>query len=442
MAMIEVVIGFARLYADFGISSAIVYRQDSTQAELSSLYWLNYISGGVVFTLIILIRPLVIMFYQEPRLGSLLGWISLVFLIAPIGQQFQILLQKELHFKQIAIIEIVSSIGSTIVAIVSAIAGMGVAALILGEIARVALRSIHSFIEGRKIWSPNIHFNFQEVRSYMSFGLFQMGEKSLNFLNQRIDQIMIGAFMNAQALGYYTLAYNLAITPFLRINPILTRVAFPIFARLQGDATRLKDSYLKLINSLAFINFPVLVGMGALANLLVQVLFGDEWIYSVLLLQILVIVALIRSILNPIGNLMLAKGRADMGFYWNLIMLFIHPPFLYLCIQHWGLHGAAWALVFLFSMHFIFGYQFLLKPLVGDSLKEYLMSFSRALVTSLLMGVVVFSVNQWGGGTGLLWLIMLVLSGALIYFLLNWWLYREQLLWSIRMFFGGREKTL
>ena len=120
-----------------------------------------------------------------------------------------------------------------------------------------------------------------------------MGEKSLNYFNQRLDQILVGTFLGANILGYYTLAYNIAITPFLRINPILTKVAFPAFSKVQTDNRQFKNGYFKLINTLTTINFPLLIGLAVLASDLIPVVFGPGWKQSIILLQLFCVVALI-----------------------------------------------------------------------------------------------------------------------------------------------------
>ena len=95
MGMVMVVFGFAQAFADMGISNAIIHRQDVTKDQLSSLYWLNILSGVIVFCVVCASVPLIVGFFHEPRLNNLLYLTAIIFLITPFGQQFQILLQKE-----------------------------------------------------------------------------------------------------------------------------------------------------------------------------------------------------------------------------------------------------------------------------------------------------------------------------------------------------------
>ena len=106
MAITLLVVGLAQIYADMGISNAIIHKQDTTSEQLSSLYWLNVFSGACIYLVVVLATPFIATLYHEPELSKLLPLVSLAFVIYSIGGQFQILLQKHLEFRTIAIAEI------------------------------------------------------------------------------------------------------------------------------------------------------------------------------------------------------------------------------------------------------------------------------------------------------------------------------------------------
>src|SRR5438093_333790 len=132
MAMAMAALGFAQIFTDAGISSAIIHRQTSSRQELSSLYWLNVFAGVSVFCLALVATPLLVSFFGDARLGLLFPCTALVFLIAPFGLQPQLLLQRDLQFKRLALIEVSSAAVGAGVAIASAYAGYGVYALAFG----------------------------------------------------------------------------------------------------------------------------------------------------------------------------------------------------------------------------------------------------------------------------------------------------------------------
>jgi len=416
MGMIMVVIGFARLFADMGISNAIIYHQDTTKEELSSLYWLNILSGVIIFFIVCVSSPLITAFYREPRLSNLIYLASLNFLITPLGQQFQILLQKELKFDELAKIEIISYLAHSAAAIILASMGMGVFSLIWGQLVGASFKILLLSCWGWKNWHPILHFSIQDLKGYIKFGIYQMGEKTANYFISNIDYLLIGYMIGVKALGYYTLAYNIILRPSIMINPIITRVAFPVFSKIQNDAVALKKSYLKILQLLSTVNFPLMMGLLVVAPIGVPIIFGEKWLSSVVLVQILTFVGLLRSIGNPIGSLLLAKGRADMAFKWTIAIMIIQIPGLYLGARLGDVVGVAVAYAFLICIYSVFNYLILIRTLLSPCLHDYIHSMWPALWMSGAMALMVFAVGiilRSGSPTAIL--IVQVLCGALVY---------------------------
>jgi len=207
MAMVMVAVGFAGAFADMGVSNAIIHRQDATREQLSSLYWLNMLAGAVVFVLVWAATPLIVTLYNEPRLVGLTSWVALIFPITAVGQQFEILLEKELHFKRLAVIETASATAGTAVAIATAVVGQGVFALVWGQLVNAGCKATMLAGTGFSAWRPRFRLRRDDLKGYTSFGLYQMGERSINYFNSRLDQLLIGALLGAQTLGYYHLAF-------------------------------------------------------------------------------------------------------------------------------------------------------------------------------------------------------------------------------------------
>jgi len=426
MGMVMVVIGFAQAFADMGVSNAIIHRQDATKEQLSSLYWLNIFAGSAVFFLIWGAIPLIVAFYNEPQLSMLMQWAALIFLITPIGQQFQILLQKELKFNQLARIEMLAAFIGTLVAIFTAYYGFGVMALVWGQLANTTVRTLNLAFQGWRSWAPRLHFSRHDLKGYIGFGLYQMGERIINYFNSNLDYLVIGRFLGAEALGFYTLAYNLVIIPSNKINPIITRVAFPVFAKVQHQQDRLKSGYLEVLKVLSFINFPLLLGLLVTAPLVVPQIFGPEWLPSVILIKILSGVGLLRLTGNPIGALLLAKGRADLGFKWNMMLTVTQLPGILIGAYFGGVIGVAIAYLVLQCIYAVFNYLILIRKLLGFCLREYLNSMWPAFLYSSVMalGVAVIGKILVHFSSALI-LVIEIFCGMLIYLIL-WLLFKRE----------------
>jgi O-antigen/teichoic acid export membrane protein len=388
MGMIMVVIAFAKIFADMGVSSAIIHRQDVTQDALSSLYWLNIVVGIAVFSLISTCAPLLAAFFQEPRLANLFCLASLVFVIGPFGQQFQILLQKGLHFRTLTRVDIASASATSFVAIVLAIRGYGVWSLIWGSLAGALFRTALLLSIGhRNRWLPKFRFKWCDTQGFLSFGMFRMGAMVANQINSRMDQLVIGAVMGPTALGYYYMAFRLAMEPILKLNPIITSVAFPVFSSIQTDTSRLKRGFMKMIRFMASVNAPILLGLAAVAPLAVPFLVGNKWAPSVILVQILVFCTLIRSVVNAGASVILAMGKANWTFYWNSALTLVIPVVLYLASVKGQLVYIPMALVFTQSILFFFHYVVFIRRLLGPCLFEYLGAFVKPTIIALSMAI-------------------------------------------------------
>ena len=426
MAMVLIVIGFARAYADAGISAAIIHHQDVSSNQLSSLYWLNIASGLVVMLLMWLLTPLIVMFFDESRLSSLVFAVGFSIFIISFGKQFEILLQKNLEFDLLAKQQIVGMLASFLISIIVALEGYGVWALVWGLISREIINTLLLLIMGRKFW-PKFYFSWVDLKGFIGFGLYQMGEKSINFLSERLDQLLIGSMLGTVSLGYYAFAMSLVVQPINRINPIANKVTFPVFAKVQKDKPRLRNWYVSVIHLLTSVNAAILIGMVVIAPVAVPLIFGEKWTGSVPLIQILALVALMRSIGNPVGSLLLATGRADLGFKWNWVLLFLSIPTIYVGVQLGGVVGIAIGLLVLQIILKIPSYFYLIRPLTGDCAIEYFKAIIKPISIATVMGLIVwffssFISHQWIN------IILSVVVGGIIYGILFYFIEREKVI--------------
>ena len=425
MAMIVTFVGFAQVYADMGFSSAIIYRQDATSDQLSTLYWMNLAASAGLFVVVAACSPLVAAFFHEPGLRRPMLWTSLLFLVTPVGQQFQMLLQKYLLFKRLALIEITSSLLGLAVAVASGIMHQGVYALIWAQLASATARATLLASYGWRRWRPRLHVRFADLKGYVRFGAYQMGERTIYYWAANIDYLLIGRFLGATPLGLYTIAFQLVVVPVNKLSPVLTRVAFPVFSRRQHDDAALRRGYRELIELVAFATFPLLIGLAATAPVAVKALFGAAWSPSVVLIQLLVPMGMVMAVSSPCGSLYLAKGRADAGFWLNVVNTAVVVAALFAAV-HYGTRAvsASQSLVALAVMPlelYLLWVVSRLRPLA------YLRRLAWPLLTSGIMGVCVYV--TYLGMRGLLsaavCLAVLAVEGVAIY-LASWRLFRRE----------------
>jgi len=382
MAAAAVVLGLARAFADLGLSSAIVAKQVRDQETLSSLYWASLIAGLAMFGIVLALMPLMVRFYRQPELYHIIPWAALSFVIIPIGQQFQMILQMDLHVERLVKVDVASAFIALLVGVGAAYAGAGALSLVFGYLARVGVTSLLFAVWGWKHWRPSLRLRRRDLDGYISFGLYQMGERTANFLSANVDYLLVGRYLGLDALGAYSIAYQLVVKPVFELNPILTRVAFPAFSKKQGDDPALARGYLEVIRLIAFIIVPTMAAVAALAPVIVPVLFGAKWHASIVLLQILAVVGITRGLTSPVGDLVLAKNRPDLNFRVNAVLFAIMAGALFAAV-HVSLVAVAATSAAVNTLDFVL-FLLVIRWLVGLGLGRYWHVLRWTVVNSAL----------------------------------------------------------
>lgn len=416
MGLLLIITNFSSIFADLGVSNAIIQKKEIDIKELSSLYYLNIIIGALLFLAIFFSSGLLSQLFKEPRLKIYLQWISLIYLIIPFGQQYRAMFQKRMAFHVLVKIEIFTIIVSVLFTITLAYSGFGIYSIIWGQIANTSIGTLLVMYFGRKEYKRIWYFSFKKAKPFLGFGLYQSGESIMNYFNTNIDGMSIGRLVGPTMLGYYQVAYNIIIIPSRRINPILTKVFFPAFSLIQDNQEKLKKNFYKLLNILNFINFPIFFSLFVLAEPFIVVVFGEKWLTSVPILRILCGVGLLRSLGNPVGSLMYAKGQARRIFHFNVYKVFLQVPGIIIGAYLGGALGVAIAFLILQVFFSCFNYTFLIKRVLGESLNEYLDVFKDPLVWSLVMAVVMYGVKYFLRGYGhVIELVIPLIAGLIVY---------------------------
>ncbi len=364
LAMAMVVIGIGRIFADGGTSNAVIHFRNHTNRQLTTLYWINIGAGLALFLLVYLTAPLFAAFYGEPEVSRLLRLGGVILPLFACGALYDVLLRKTLSFKYITIAESTSALVGFLTATVLALSGFGVYSLIWSHIATAGTLSLLYIVNGARTWMPSLSFHPSEVRPHIKFGLFQMGDRGLSVYATRIDQLIIGRFFGAEILGAYHLAYHLVLFPISRLSPLLNRVAFPVFSSRQDDNAILRNGYLKLMQAMLSVTAPFFLLAALTAPWLVPLLFGDGWQMAAGLIPLMAAVGLLRMAGNPSGNIVLAKGRARLLFFWNLGTAII-STLVFLAGAQYDVHTLLWMYLAANVIYFLVGQTLMVNNLIG-----------------------------------------------------------------------------
>jgi O-antigen/teichoic acid export membrane protein len=319
-AMVITLTGFFSLFKDAGLSVATVQRETLTHDQISTLFWINTALGAFLMVVVAAAGPFLVMFYKEPRLLSITAASATVFFLNSLAVQHRALLDRSMRFTTGAKIEILSNVVGTVVAIGMAAAGCGYWSLIVQTLSIYIVGTAGAWIAmpwrpGKPRWTP-------ELRSMVRFG----GTVTLNsfvvYVAYNTEKILLGRFWGPASLGLYGRAYQLSNLPVQQLTGSVGAVAFPMLSRLQGDAQRLRRSYLKSHSLVVSLTVPVVISCALFADEVVRTLLGPKWTGTAAVLRLLSPAVLIFALMNPLSWLLRATGQVERSLK---IALFIAP---------------------------------------------------------------------------------------------------------------------
>lgn len=413
-AMGAVVTGFASLFRDFGTAAAIIQKKTLTSSLLNSLFWLNVAIGLALALLIGTFAPFIAMGFGESRLTAVLWAMSLIFPVAALATVHQALMEKASNFRLLAIIEAGAALVSLLGAIWAAQAGLGVFSLVLQTLLTVILTTIGLWIGSQ--WRPDFRWDFYQIQAVMGFSGNLMGFNIFNYFARNADNLLIGRFLGATDLGYYSMAYRVMLWPLQNVSDVVGRALFPVLSSMQEDPDRLAKAYVRATAAIAFVTAPLMFGFFVLREPIVLVILGERWQPMTGVLIWLVPVGLLQSIGTTVGLLYLATGRTDVMLKWGVAAGFFVLIAFAIGLQ-WGITGvaAAYAVASLLLFWPSLAIPFRLVGLrVNDMLQKLVLSMMSAAV---MAAVVWLFATLWTANIDnqMLRLALLVIVGVVTY---------------------------
>ena len=260
-------------------------------------------------------------------------------------------------------------------------AGFGVWTLIGGTLVLRTTTTILVFAALK--WRPDFYFRWQDVRSFLRFGLNVVGGRSLFFVFQKADVFIIGRVLGTQSVGFYSFAMQLASMPTDKIASIVNQVSFPIFARLQHDLREIQDVYLSTTKYLSILVAPLYLGGAIWGNEIVHSLLSDKWEPIILLFRAFCLAQLIISITVINSPVHTSMGRAHWVLYFYAASIPLMSAGIYIS-AHYGLNAVAIPWLTIYPLLCIAWTAVTLKKLEIPSLR-YLRSSSINILASLLI---------------------------------------------------------
>lgn len=300
----------AAIIGNGSFGMALVRKPEVTEEDLSTAFYYSLGMGLLFYLILWFASPFIADFYDTPVLEDLMHVTSLSFLYGALGTPQKIILQRRLDFKTPAIIAIVCQIVAGAVGLSLAYTGHGVWALVLSNLASGLLNQIIMLVYVR--WLPKAKWSRESFKYLWNFGSKFILTGLINTGYNNITPVIVGKFYSPAALGEYNRAQNYANLPSCHISTVLESVTFPVLAKLQDNVEHMIATYRRMIRVSAFIIFPLMMLLAALARPIIIVMITDKWEGCIYLLQIMCFYMMWYPIHSLNLNILTVTGRTDL----------------------------------------------------------------------------------------------------------------------------------
>ncbi len=390
IAMAMTLVGFLTTFHDLGISAALVRAEKPTAAFWSSAFWLNLGFGTLMTLIAYLIAPWVAVFFGEPQVEELVRLMSCVLLLHCVFLVPMAWLQRNLKFQTIAVVDLSAILISSIGAIVLALNGYGVWALAWQQILLYAVKAVAGMLLHR---APiRLMFEWAPIKAVLPFSLGLTGTAFVGFLNRNTDNVLIGRFLGADALGFYDRAYLMMRMPMKTLSGGLNFALYPALSAVQSDRDKLGRAYLKTVSILSAVVFPMMTGLALVVVPFVDLLFGSQWGPVAPVLRILAFVGLVQSVGSIANEVWKARGRSGVLLRWSLIRAVGFIFAFSVGVQIGSLEAMAMAYL-IANLVLLLPFQYELIKELNVSASAMLAAIRPQFVSSLIMAAAVLLVE-------------------------------------------------
>jgi len=407
----------AEQFKDIGLGRATVQKKELTHAEVTNLFWLNFLIGLSICMTIALLSGFIARFYHEPRLTLIAMMLSITFAFGGLVIQHQALLSRQMKFFATGIIGSGSLAASNVFAIVLALRGYGYWSLVWRELVRSMLVALGTFVACP--WVPGLPDFKRGVRPQMRFGRDITIFNIVVYLTSSVDQILLGRFGGANVLGIYRQAFQLVTLPINQLSSSINSVSEPLFSALQNDPEKYRRGFEKAVGTLGLITMPLAAGLFMCSTQIVLILLGQRWGGAAEVARILAIAMFIKPVFSTIGFVMVTCGKTGRYVAAGVVDSIVLVAAVAVGVI-WGARGVA-------AGHVVATYLVFL-PLVWWALKDtpvgmrlWLRSVARPAICSLVMIAVLYIVSSTITFTNNVALLCTyIVLGTITYFLAIW----------------------
>ena len=410
IVLVTIFIAIAGVFVQSGFNTALIQKKNVDDVDFSSVFYLSLIVASLLYIFLFFTAPVVANFFEQPELLPVLRVLSIVLFFAAVNSIQIAVVARKMQFKKLFFSSLGAIIISGTVGLGMAYAGFGVWALVGQQLTNQVMVLVILWFTVK--WRPKLVFSLERINNLFSFGWKLLVSGLIDTLYTNLQSLFIGKMFSPAILGFYNRGEQFPSLIVSNIDGSIQSVMLPTLSSHQEDRQRVKEIVRRSIVTSSFIVFPMMVGMAVIAEPLVKILLTEKWLPAVPFLQIFCASYALWPIHTANLQAINALGRSDIFLKLEIIKKIFGFIILGVSIPFGVYAMAIGVLVTGIIATFINAYPNL--KLIDYSFKEQWKDIIPSLLISLLMGIVVFSI-QWFGIPPALTLLLQVFVGVFLY---------------------------
>ncbi|MFT7071406.1 lipopolysaccharide biosynthesis protein [Patiriisocius sp. Uisw_017] len=332
--------------SEFGFKAALIQRKNKLLEDLhyQSVFWWSVFWSSTIFILVYFIgTPIAARFYDEPLLLKIIPILTAPILIEAVTIVYRTKMLRSLNFKTLAIINSIAAIITGFIAIIIALKGGGVWALVFYILIPFVISLPFYIVLIR--WKPKLQFSIVSLKQLFQFGFFTFITSLILIISSNIDYLFIGKLISTKALGIYSLAFMLTVLISTQVTSMIDRVMFPFYSKIQGNLGIIRNYYLKSLRYYSLVLFPIMLVLFVLCTPIIKLFFGYKWIDAKTPIRLLVIAVMINLITHGCTIVFRSIGKPKLEmFILSSILILVTIPSVYVG-SFYGINGVAAATI-------------------------------------------------------------------------------------------------
>lgn len=320
----------ANTLMDAGLGGSLVKEPNLTKVDCSTILIFNFVASIILYALIFLFSSAIESYFESPGLSMVVRVLCLIFVINSLGLVPRSLLQRNLKFRHLTIINIVSVFVAALTSVILAIYQFGVYALVAYQIVCAAMTVILSIKVSGFIFS--LQFSRNSLFRLMPFGVYTTLTSAIDAIYENLITFLFGKYLNMQQAGFLYQAKRLEEVPSQSVVQTISNVAFPVLTKIRTNANEFANECNATFKNVLLMVLPVLFTLSVFSEPTMVLVFGDQWKPAAPYLSLLIYAAIFHMAETLNRTFIKSTTQVNLLFKYTMIKRVLGIGVIFICL--------------------------------------------------------------------------------------------------------------